>query len=61
LKIRFADFRQTTVECVATTPQPELFEKLLAAGFQRGQKPVRLLGIGVRLRDDSTTQLPLFT
>jgi hypothetical protein len=33
----------------------------LSTGFQRGQKPVRLLGIGVRLRDDlSQYQLTLF-
>jgi DNA polymerase IV len=62
LKIRFADFRQTTVECIATAAQAALFEKLLTAGFERGQKPVRLLGIGVRLRDDPTSlQLQLFS
>jgi DNA polymerase IV len=61
LKIRFADFQQTTIECLALKPQPALFEKLLSTGFQRGQKPVRLLGIGVRLRDDlSQYQLTLF-
>jgi DNA polymerase IV len=61
LKIRFADFQQTTIECLALAPQPALFEKLLSTGFQRGQKPVRLLGIGVRLRDDlSQYQLALF-
>jgi len=61
LKIRFADFRQTTIECLAAAPQPALFEKLLSTGYQRGQKPVRLLGIGVRLRDeDSHHQLALF-
>lgn len=62
LKIRFADFQQTTIECLALAPQPELFEKLLCTGFQRGQKPVRLLGIGVRLREDGMrNQLVLFS
>ena len=53
-KIRFADFRQTTVECLATTPDLAQFQKLLETGFQRGRQPVRLLGIGVRLCEDAT-------
>jgi DNA polymerase-4 len=62
LKIRFADFRQTTIECVAPEAQPALFEKLLCAGYQRGLKPVRLLGVGIRLRDDGLrNQLALFS
>lgn len=61
LKIRFADFRQTTVECLGSVAQPALFAKLLETGFQRGQRPVRLLGIGVRLASEKTyDQLELF-
>jgi DNA polymerase-4 len=61
LKIRFADFQQTTIECVAPEAAPALFEKLLCAGYLRGSKPVRLLGVGVRLRDDGLrNQLALF-
>lgn len=61
LKIRFADFQKTTVECVGGTPHPMQFAKLLETGFQRGQRPVRLLGIGVRLSQrDVANQLDLF-
>jgi DNA polymerase IV len=67
LKIRFADFSRTTVECVGSIAQTGLsaqiwrFEKLLETGFQRGQKPVRLLGVGVRLAEDGMNgQLELF-
>jgi DNA polymerase-4 len=61
IKIRFADFRQTTAECVATRLEYERFEKLLEAGYQRGNMPVRLLGAGVRLgREDAVEQLGLF-
>jgi DNA polymerase-4 len=49
VKLRFADFSQTTVECVASAPQLALFAKLLDTGFRRGHQPVRLLGCGVRL------------
>ena len=49
VKLRFADFSQTTVECGASAPQLALFAKLLDTGFRRGHQPVRLLGCGVRL------------
>jgi DNA polymerase IV len=61
LKIRFADFQQTTIECLALEPRSALFEKLLCTAYQRGDKPVRLLGVGVRLREDGQrNQLALF-
>jgi DNA polymerase-4 len=61
IKIRFADFRQTTVECMATTLDDALFQTLMETGYQRGQRPVRLLGAGVRLgEDEDTFQLGLF-
>jgi DNA polymerase-4 len=61
LKIRFSDFQQTTIECMALAAEPALFEKLLCVGYQRGQKPVRLLGVGLRLREDGLrNQLALF-
>jgi DNA polymerase-4 len=38
-----------------------LYQKLLETGFQRGQKPVRLLGVGIRLSsDEEANQLALF-
>jgi DNA polymerase IV len=61
VKLRFADFRVTTVECVASAPQPALFAKLLETGFARGGRPVRLLGCGVRLGAPANAlQLSLF-
>lgn len=49
VKLRFADFRKTTVECVGGAQDAAQFMKLLETGFQRGAMPVRLLGAGVRL------------
>ena len=63
IKLRFADFRQTTVECVAGEIDRIILQKLLETGFQRGQLAVRLLGAGVRLgddNDDSGAQMTLF-
>ncbi len=63
VKIRFNDFRQTTLEAAGTHPDPELFTQLLQQALQRRDLPVRLLGLGVQFGDHSTDseQLQLFT
>ena len=61
VKIRFADFRSTTVECVGNEPLMGQFEKLMETGYRRGGQPVRLLGLGVRLGEAAKLeQLTLF-
>ncbi len=63
VKLRFADFRHTTVECMAGSIDSVLLHKLLETGYQRRQLAVRLLGAGVRLAeesDDSGMQMGLF-
>ena len=62
VKVKFADFTQTTVERVTDQPSAALWQTLLAAGYARKALPVRLLGIGVRYADapDDDTQLELF-
>jgi DNA polymerase-4 len=49
VKLRFADFTQTTVECVGTAPLLAQFAKLMETGYLRRSRAVRLLGVGVRL------------
>jgi DNA polymerase-4 len=66
VKIKFGDFLKTTVEITTATLTLELCEKLFCQGWERQKKPIRLLGIGVRLmptigaEDDSLMQLNLF-
>jgi DNA polymerase-4 len=61
VKLRFSDFSQTTVECVGKAPHRGQFEKLMETGYARGNRPVRLLGLGVRLGESATlAQLNLF-
>ena len=61
VKIKFANFSQTTVECVGTAPHMATFAKLMETGFLRGNQPVRLLGVGVRLGEtENLEQLSLF-
>lgn len=52
VKIRFHDFRQTSMECLCAQPDREVFSLLLDSAWARGGKPVRLLGVGVRFGDD---------
>lgn len=49
IKIKFHDFVQTTVEMLSDSASMENFKKLCEDGFARGERPVRLLGMGVRL------------
>jgi DNA polymerase-4 len=49
------------VECVGTSPDPVQFARLMETGYQRRKRPVRLLGLGVRLGEEaSLEQLSLF-
>lgn len=49
IKVKFHDFVQTTVEMLSTNTAAENFAELCTQGFMRGNRPVRLLGMGVRL------------
>lgn len=66
VKVRFNDFTSTTLESVLPTsrtslPEVESFATLLEQAWRRGQRPVRLLGVGVRLKAiEETQQLGLF-
>lgn len=51
VKIKFHDFSQTTLEQAGARRDLDSYKLLLSAAFARGNKPVRLLGVGVRLMD----------
>jgi len=51
VKIKFHDFTQTTLEQAGAGRDLDSYQLLLSAAFIRGNKPVRLLGVGVRLHD----------
>lgn len=50
VKIKFQDFNQTTVEMLATDLNGDNFRTLCTEGWDRQKKPVRLLGLGVRVK-----------
>ncbi len=62
VKLKFADFTRTTAERAHPSLEPSIFEELLAEAWKRGRnRPVRLLGVGVRFRDpEEKQQLDLF-
>ncbi len=59
IKLKFCDFTSTTLERGSLLPSLPAFASLLDMAYQRGQKPVRLIGIGVNLEDNGG-QMPLF-
>lgn len=52
IKVKFYDFKQTTVERLGNSLNEEIFRDLLMTGFQRQNKPVRLIGVGVRFANE---------
>ncbi|MFW1676888.1 DNA polymerase IV [Pontibacter sp. JAM-7] len=63
VKVKFADFTQTTAEHQVTRPTLQCYESLLREAYGRGGKPVRLLGVGIRLLSgthSTTEQLDLW-
>ncbi len=65
VKLKFDDFSSTTLERSGTDINPGRFQELCQEAFERGNRPVRLLGVGVRfvdLREDQAFyQLDLFS
>jgi DNA polymerase-4 len=65
IKLKFADFTQTTMERGSTTLDKSLYRDLLPLAWERGQgKGIRLLGLGVSFREEDKiaeeSQLNLF-
>lgn len=59
IKLKFCDFTATTLERGSLLPSLPAFGALLDMAYQRGQKPVRLIGIGVNLEEQGG-QIALF-
>ncbi|MFG6179525.1 DNA polymerase IV [Halomonas sp. THAF12] len=62
VKVRFDDFSLTTLESRGQAIDRPSFERLLAQAWTRAERPVRLLGVGVRLQPEAARQqltLPL--
>lgn len=63
VKLKFNDFQQTTVERVHDRLDLTILQQLIHEGFLRKRMPVRLLGVGIKLKPEhleESVQLPLF-
>ena len=60
VKLKFNDFTTTTVERVGTKAVELDYQQLLLEGWERQKRPVRLIGLGVRLIErDERASAPL--
>ncbi|WP_255771427.1 DNA polymerase IV [Microbulbifer guangxiensis] len=63
IKVKYADFSTSTQERASQSSRISEFKQLLRQSWERRQGPIRLLGLGVRLRDlraeEGPEQLPL--
>jgi len=60
LKLRFNDFETTTIQMAGNSPDKEVYCRLLSLAWQRGKRPVRLIGIGLQFNPpDMPEQLSL--
>ncbi len=48
VKLRFDDFETTTIQMSGTRPNKQAYMRLCADAWQRGKRPVRLIGIGLQ-------------
>ncbi|MEE9446130.1 MAG: DNA polymerase IV [Cocleimonas sp.] len=48
VKLRFNDFETTTIQIPGSAPNETTYKSLLAEAWLRGQRPVRLIGIGLQ-------------
>ena len=60
LKVKFADFTSTTVECGDLNFEWSVIENLLTKALQRNQLRVRLMGCGVKFTKHDSAQPDLF-
>ncbi len=63
VKLKFNDFQHTTVERIHHKIDLAIIQQLIQEGFTRKNLPVRLLGIGVKLKQEASyegIQLSLF-
>ena len=60
LKLRFNDFETTTIQMAGTAPDKAAYKRLCTEAWQRGQRPVRLIGLGLQFNPpDMPEQLSL--
>lgn len=57
VKIKFNDFQQTTVEQIHDQIDLTILSQLIEVGYSRKCRPVRLLGIGIKLKQEHVPEM----
>jgi DNA polymerase-4 len=57
LKIKYGDFKQTTIERASSEPDLMQFKKLFYDGIKREKISIRLLGLGIHFQPDKAAHL----
>ena len=58
-KLKFSDFTVTTVSKAGERPTMENYLSLVEEGNSRNDHPIRLIGLGVRLREEELSESQL--
>ena len=56
VKLKFSNFKRTTAECSETELDLDAFKELLGEAYGRSRLNVRLIGAGVRFKDEDDSQ-----
>ena len=48
IKLRFNDFKTTTAQTIASEPDLSVYKQLITTAWNRGKRPVRLIGLGIQ-------------
>ncbi len=60
VKLKFNNFKTTTAQMISSSVEIVLYKKLITKAWNRGQRPVRLIGLGVQFsQEKNTTQMLL--
>ena len=59
IKLRFNNFKTTTAQVKALAISQTLFENLIETAWNRAQRPVRLIGLGIQFEDEEKMKLQL--
>lgn len=62
VKLRFDNFKTTTAQTISSHPEIFSYKQLIRTAWNRGKRPVRLIGLGIQFNDENAIRqldLPL--
>lgn len=59
IKLRFNNFKTTTAQLIASEPNIYTYKKLIETAYNRGNRPVRLIGLGIQFVDEDKLDIQL--